>query len=344
MKLTPLDIRKQVFRKTMRGFDPEDVHVFLDLVADEYEQVLQENSMLAEKARHLSDQIERYHSMEKTLQNSLLTAERVSEEARERARLEADAVVAESRQRGERILEDSRERLRQLSRQVQELHREKDLFLQRFLSFLEGQIQFLRTHEAELHEIDSIDTRAGEYLAENTRRARPEDPPAPVFEEEPESIGLADGELVGDEFTPMPDRAADTERPRMSERAGDTERPRMSERVAETERPRMSERIADTNRPRTFERASATERLASGERPQAGGTFERAVERASAPERPARIRTERQAENPARQRFNRVTPEPETVRSTAEPDGFMSSRPNAGQGFFDAEEEEGTGQ
>ncbi len=319
MKLTPLDIRKQVFRKTMRGFDPEDVHVFLDLVADEYEQVLQENSMLAEKARHLSDQIERYHSMEKTLQNSLLTAERVSEEARERSRLEADAVVAESRQRGERILEDSRERLRQLSRQVQELHREKDLFLQRFLSFLEGQIQFLRTHEAELHEIDSIDTRAGEYLAENTRRARPEESPAPVFEEEPESIGLADEELVEDEFAPTPERAT------------------------ETERPRMSERVADTNRPRTSERASATERLASGERPQTAGTFERAAERASAPERPARIRTERQAETPARQRFNRVAREPETVR-TAEPDGFLSSRPNAGQGFFDAEEEEGAGQ
>ncbi len=320
MKLTPLDIRKQVFRKTMRGFDPEDVHVFLDLVADEYEQVLQENSMLAEKARHLSDQIERYHSMEKTLQNSLLTAERVSEEARERARLEADAVVAESRQRGERILEDSRERLRQLSRQVQELHREKDLFLQRFLSFLEGQIQFLRTHEAELHEIDSIDTRAGEYLAENTRRARPEEPPAPVFEEEPESIGLADEELVEDEFAPM------------------------SERVADTERPKMSERIADTNRPRTSERASATERLASGERPQTAGTFERAVERASVPERPARTRTERQAEPPSRQRLNRVAREPETVRSTTESDGFFSSRPNAGQGFFDAEEGEGAGQ
>jgi cell division initiation protein len=173
VKLTPLDVRKQIFRKTMRGFDPEDVRVFLDLVADEYEQILQENGMLSEKVRHLSDQIERYHSMEKTLQNSLLTAERVSEEARERARLEADAVVADARQRGERILEDSRERLRQLSRRVQDLHREKDLFLQRFLSFLDGQMQFLRTHEGELHEIDAIDARAGEYLADTIRRTKP---------------------------------------------------------------------------------------------------------------------------------------------------------------------------
>jgi len=173
VKLTPLDVRKQIFRKTMRGFDPEDVRVFLDLVADEYEQILQENGMLSEKVRHLSDQIERYHSMEKTLQNSLLTAERVSEEARERARLEADAVVADARQRGERILEDSRERLRQLSRRVQDLHREKDLFLQRFLSFLDGQMQFLRTHEGELHEIDAIDARAGEYLADTVRRTKP---------------------------------------------------------------------------------------------------------------------------------------------------------------------------
>ncbi|MFH1144547.1 MAG: hypothetical protein V1774_08400, partial [Candidatus Eisenbacteria bacterium] len=70
---------------------------------------------------------------------------------------------------------DSRDRLRELSRQVQELHREKDLFLQRFLSFLEGQMQFLRSHENELHEIDTIDARAGDFLAATARKGRPAD-------------------------------------------------------------------------------------------------------------------------------------------------------------------------
>ncbi|MCK4412203.1 MAG: DivIVA domain-containing protein [Candidatus Eisenbacteria sp.] len=169
MKLTPLDIRKQAFRKTMRGFDPDDVRVFLDMIADEYEQLLQENGMLSEKIRHLDEQIERYHGMERALQNSLLTAERVSEEARERSRLDAEAVVTDARQRGERILRDSRERLQLLGGQIQELRREKDLFTQRLLAFLDGQIQFLRNHEEEIEEIGALEVRAAECL-EQARR------------------------------------------------------------------------------------------------------------------------------------------------------------------------------
>jgi len=299
VKLTPLDIRKQTFRKTMRGFDPEDVRVFLDLIADEYEQILQENGMLNEKVRHLSDQIERYHTMEKTLQNSLLTAERVSEEARERARLEADAVVADARQRGERILEDSRERLRQLSRHVQELHREKDLFLQRFLSFLDGQMQFLRAHEGELHEIDAIDTQAGEYLADTVRRGNPtgeleypgeamDGRPAGRTDESaagygreaegsedsawtgmdetdlPEPLAKESGGLPVSDRLPLSDRTPLSERMPMAERAPVSERTPAPERVPVAERTPVSERLPVPER--MVERTPVAERVPSPER------------------------------------------------------------------------------
>jgi cell division initiation protein len=171
VKLTPLDVRKQTFRKSMRGFDPEEVRVFLEMVADEHEQLLQENGMLSERVRHLNQQIEHYHGMERTLQNSLLTAERIGEEARERARLEADTILQDARLRAERILEDSRERLRSLKREVRDVHRQKDLFLQRFQSFLESQIQALHVHDEEMRGIDALDARADALLAEATRPA-----------------------------------------------------------------------------------------------------------------------------------------------------------------------------
>jgi cell division initiation protein len=204
VKLTPLDVRKQTFRKTMRGFDHEEVHVFLEMVADEYEQLLQQNGMLSERVRHLGEQIEHYHGMERTLQNSLLTAERMGEEARERARLEADTILEDARMRAERILEDSRERLRSLKREVRDVHRQKDLFIQRFQSFLENQIQALHSHEEEMRGIDALDARADALIAEATRPAeerlpeRPTPPPEPApaperfRREEAPSDGLVD--------------------------------------------------------------------------------------------------------------------------------------------------------
>jgi cell division initiation protein len=184
VKLTPLDVRKQTFRKTMRGFDPEEVRVFLEMVADEHEQLLQQNGMLSERVRHLSEQIEHYHGMERTLQNSLLTAERIGEEARERARLEAEAIQEDARLRAERILEDSRERLRSLKREVRDVHRQKDLFVQRFQSFLENQIQSLRSAEDEMRGVDALDARVDALIGEATRpvEERVPEPAAPEVE------------------------------------------------------------------------------------------------------------------------------------------------------------------
>jgi len=194
VKMTPLDVRKQTFRKTMRGFDPEEVRVFLEMVADEHEQLLQQNGMLSERVRHLSEQIEHYHGMERTLQNSLLTAERIGEEARERARLEADNILEDARLRAERILEDSRERLHSLKREVRDVHRQKDLFIQRFQSFLESQIQGLHSHEDEMRGIDALDARADALITEATRPAEERLPPPPAesgLRNEPEALPRA---------------------------------------------------------------------------------------------------------------------------------------------------------
>ncbi|NVM02542.1 MAG: DivIVA domain-containing protein, partial [Candidatus Helarchaeota archaeon] len=40
MKLTPLDIKRQEFKKVMRGYDVIEVDAFLEMVADEYESLL----------------------------------------------------------------------------------------------------------------------------------------------------------------------------------------------------------------------------------------------------------------------------------------------------------------
>jgi cell division initiation protein len=162
VKLTPMEVRKQSFRKTMRGFDPEDVRVFLDMVAEEYESLLQQNGMLNEKLRHLNEQLNRYFGMEKTLQNSLLTAERMAEEARDRSRMEAETIIEDARMRAERILGDSRERLRVLSREIQELQRQKDLFIQRLQSFLQAQSDLLTARRDEINAIDDMSMRAEE--------------------------------------------------------------------------------------------------------------------------------------------------------------------------------------
>lgn len=52
-RLTPMDIFNKDFRTVMRGYDIKEVDQFLDLVLQNYEEVLEENERLKEEIRML---------------------------------------------------------------------------------------------------------------------------------------------------------------------------------------------------------------------------------------------------------------------------------------------------
>ena len=106
MRITPLDVRKQEFHKGMRGLDTEEVYAFLATVADEYESVLNDNKALRERLLELDDKVQEYRTMEKTLRDTLLTAERVTVESKENARREANIIIKEAQIEAEKALRD----------------------------------------------------------------------------------------------------------------------------------------------------------------------------------------------------------------------------------------------
>ena len=60
MKITPLDIRKQTFKKQFRGIDAEEVQAFLEMIAEEFERLSSENIKLTERHRTLQTTVDRY--------------------------------------------------------------------------------------------------------------------------------------------------------------------------------------------------------------------------------------------------------------------------------------------
>lgn len=168
MKISPLDIRKQSFKKALRGVDADEVRMFLEVVASEYEKILQENAMMAEKLRYQDDRLEEYRELEKSMRNSLVTADRIANESREASEREAGRIVQDAHARGERILEDSRERLQRLVQEVEELRAKKEIYVRRFRTMLESQLAVLQEHEQSFADIDSIEESAHELLDKAT--------------------------------------------------------------------------------------------------------------------------------------------------------------------------------
>jgi cell division initiation protein len=166
MRITPLDVRKQEFRKGMRGLDPDEVYAFLATVADEYEAALNDNKALRERLLELDDKVQEYRTIERTLRDTLVTAERVTVESKDNARREATLIVKEAQLQAERSLRDISSEAVRLRQEIQRLRSQRDNYVAKMRVVAESHVKFIDSAER--------DFRADEDLPPDTAPAAPE--------------------------------------------------------------------------------------------------------------------------------------------------------------------------
>ena len=160
MKLTPLDIRKQEFRKTLRGFDPIEVQTFLEMVGEEYEQLLEKNKQLNHRLIELETKLKDYQENEKNLRETLLNVQEVKKQSEESSRRQADLLIKESELKALEIIEIARKQARQMRDEVSILRSQKESFINRLRQILISQIELLSVLEID----DAIPEEALKFL------------------------------------------------------------------------------------------------------------------------------------------------------------------------------------
>jgi cell division initiation protein len=141
--MTSIDIRKQTFKKVMRGFDKDEVQAFLEMIADEFERLNRDNLKFQEKESQLQAEVGRFRSMEETLQEMLRTAQQAAEDVRENARKEGKLMLKEAELLANRAIEKARTQVQTIRSEVIELRNQRDLFLARFQALTQAQADFL---------------------------------------------------------------------------------------------------------------------------------------------------------------------------------------------------------
>jgi DivIVA domain-containing protein len=123
MELTPLDVRKKKedFRRSVRGYDAAQVDGFLDLVADRLEDLVNRELRLREQSDLLKEQLAAFQEREKALNEALVTAQELREEARAQAEKSADLRVREAERQAREILRDAEGAVQGARRGLEEL-------------------------------------------------------------------------------------------------------------------------------------------------------------------------------------------------------------------------------
>ena len=125
MHLTPLDIQKQTFAKAMRGYSPDEVRAYLHLVAEEIESLLKDVERLSRENAVMREQIGENSEREMILKETLLSAQRVSEEVITNGRKEAEIIVKDAELLSERIVSQAMSRMADLEKAIQDLKIER---------------------------------------------------------------------------------------------------------------------------------------------------------------------------------------------------------------------------
>jgi cell division initiation protein len=121
MKTSPMDIQRQTFGRSFRGYDEQEVRTYLTIVAEDVAALQLERDALEQELQALRALVEEHRQRESILKNTLLTAQRVSEEIKENARKQAENVVKEAEIQADRLLELAQTRAHEIERAILDL-------------------------------------------------------------------------------------------------------------------------------------------------------------------------------------------------------------------------------
>ena len=149
MKITPLDIQQQQFRVRFRGFDMVEVDNFLDLLANEFEELLKENNQLREEDRRKLGRINELEAGEKELRNTLVSAQQITEEMKNNARREGELIVEEAKMNARRIIDNAHSQTLQVETEINQLRRQRGQFEASFKANIDMHLKMLEQFKAD---------------------------------------------------------------------------------------------------------------------------------------------------------------------------------------------------
>ena len=107
MALTPMDIHNKEFSRSFRGYNDDEVDQFLDEIVEEFERLYKENIELKDRLGMFADQISHYKTMENTLKETLVTAQKAANDVSASAQKKSELIINEAEDKARRIIEDA---------------------------------------------------------------------------------------------------------------------------------------------------------------------------------------------------------------------------------------------
>jgi hypothetical protein len=192
------EIKNHEFKKGI-GYTKKSVDDFVNEIVESFEEVNRENAELKEKLTTLSEGMQYYKSIEKTLQKSLVLAQKTADEKKEKALNNAKIIEKVARSRADSIITKAKNDLDAIYRQTDELNRRFELYKSYVKNLITTQLDLINsdTYKISVNDLDGYLKLKDEL--EDARNAIPEEEDNTSEVDENIADFLSDKETADDE-------------------------------------------------------------------------------------------------------------------------------------------------
>lgn len=156
--LTPIDIDNKEFTRQFKGYNVEEVDIFLDQISDDLEVLMKEKKELESKLDELEKSVKQYQAVETTLQDTLIIAQKTAEDVKNVAKKEAEQIISSAQELSKQAIEEMNLSILKKKQSYEKIKQDQNIYKAKMESLLISQLELL----SELDSEDFIPEKAEE--------------------------------------------------------------------------------------------------------------------------------------------------------------------------------------
>lgn len=197
MAVTPNDILNKEFSNKFRGYDPEQVNDFLDIIRVQLEKTLEENKQLAKDLTDANDKINYFNQLQESLNSSIIIAQEAADRLKQNARKEAELILYEAERDADRILRDASDQSSHIFSEVENLREKVSVYRENVRQEMQASLNLLS-----LNDYDELFEGTPLYTAQNYKDQTTEESQAIAKQKADELLAEADQSVELDNEMP----------------------------------------------------------------------------------------------------------------------------------------------
>ncbi len=148
--LTPLDIQNKDFSKAIRGYNETEVEEYMAQIVKSMEELIHVNIETTSKITELEKQLKHFETMEKTITDAMVLAQKTSEDIIRTAENKAQYMIEKADDQAKKLITDANTEVLNIIKRQEHAKQEFMSFNTRFKVLLESQLELMASQVKEI--------------------------------------------------------------------------------------------------------------------------------------------------------------------------------------------------